>query len=450
MFVRFRPLASLRISLAAGAVLGAIVQTVPLPAATDTDPDADAAPLRVGSSGDYAPFSAETEGGFQGFDADLARRYAADRGRQLVLVRFRWPRLLEDLAARRFDVAMSGVTVRPERSIAGTFSLPVAETGAVALVREDTWAALDELDRPHLRIGVNAGGHLERAAVQRFPHATIVAISDNASVIEALRDDAVQAVVTDSAEAPGWRERLPGLVALGPFTRDRKAPLVRADAPALAADLDAWLLERERDGTLAELRRRHLGAGRATADPLDALLAAVDERLSLMPIVGYVKRETGEPLEVPDQEQVVLEAAVESVLEAASRRDRMPPPIPPIERFFRAQMEAAKQVQRDAVADSGFEPPPPLPDLDTDLRPALLRIGVRIARLVLELPAGVPAERVHARAGELLREPLLTPPSRRAIAQAIVELLPAAAPAHTRASQRATSPATTGSATQIP
>jgi cyclohexadienyl dehydratase len=445
MLERCRPLARWRASTAAAVALAALLGSPPRPAAAEEA----APPLRVGTSGDYAPFSGGGEDSFRGFDVDLARRYAADRGRELVLVRFRWPRLLEDLAERRFDVAMSGVTVRPERSIAGTFCVPVAETGAVALVPADTWAALDELDRPHVRIGVNAGGHLERAAAQRFPRATLVAIADNESVIEALRDEAVQAVVTDSAEAPGWLERLPGLVTLGPFTRDRKAPLVRKDLPELTADLDAWLLARERDGTLAELRREHLGGGRATADPLDALLAAVDERLSLMPIVGYVKRETGEPLEVPEQEHVVLEAAVASVLEAASRRDRVAPPIPPIQRFFRAQMEAAKQVQRDAVADPDFEPAPPLPDLDTDLRPALLRIGARIAGLVLELPA-TPAKRVHARAGDLLREPLLAAPARRAVAQAIAEILPAAPPAHSRTSQRATSPAATGSATQMP
>ena len=449
MVVRCRSRARRSGRIPAALALVAVLRALPLPATATTDEAAPA--LRLGTSGDYAPFSVAADGGFTGFDADLARRYAADRGRELQFVSFRWPRLVEDLAAGRFDVAMSGITVRPERSIAGSFSLPVVETGAVALIPEQTYEALDELDRPHIRIGVNAGGHLERAAALRFPRATLVAISDNASVLEALRDQAVQAVVTDSAEAPHWRERLPGLAMLGPFTRDRKAPLVRADRPELAADLDAWLLDRERDGTLAELRRQHLGPGpwRATADPLDALLAAVDERLSLMPIVGYVKREDGEPLEIPEQEGVVVEAAVVSVLEAASRRDAVPPPIPPIERFFRAQMEAAKQVQRDAVADPAFEPAPPLPDLDAELRPALLRIGARIARLVLDLPAGTPAGRVHARVRELLREPRLTSPSRQAIAQAIVEVLPAAA-SHPRASQRANSPATTGSAMQTP
>ncbi len=62
--------------------------------------------------------------------------------------------------------------------------------------------------------------------------------------------------MTDTLEAPLWQSLDPELGWLGPFTRDRKAYLVRADRPGLAADLDAWLLARERDGSLARRRPR--------------------------------------------------------------------------------------------------------------------------------------------------------------------------------------------------
>jgi cyclohexadienyl dehydratase len=435
---------------------------VAIPSTAAQEPDATE--LVVGTSGDYAPFSLENEetpGVFSGFDIELARRYAADRGVALRFVRFRWPFLLENLRDGNFDVVMSGVTVRAERSVVGSFGLPTLETGALVLVRKDSWAKLEELDRPHIRIGVNAGGHLERVTALRFPRATRIAIADNAAVLAALREWVVDAVVTDSAEAPRWREQLPGLIALGPFTRDRKAPLVRADHGELAADLDAWLLEAERDGRLEALRQKHVGAGpwRATAEPLAALLAAVDERLSLMPLVGYVKRSTGLPLEVPEREEVVLEAASKAVALAASQSDRVPPPPESIRRFFRAQMEAAKQVQRDTVADTRYEPAAPLPDLDAELRPALLRIGARIARLLLWLPPGIDADRMRAEATALLREPRLSPDSRGLLVAALFELSnpdirppaegiqPADQP---RENARASSPAATGSTMQTP
>jgi cyclohexadienyl dehydratase len=387
----------------------------------------DPKPLRVGSSGDYAPFSIESSdagGELRGFDVALARAYAEDRDRPLELVRFRWPRLLADLEAGRFEVAMSGVTVRPDRSVAGRFSVPVVETGALVLARgTDRWRGLDDLDRSRVRIGVNAGGHLERVARIRFSRATLIAIPDNASVRRAFADGQVDAVVTDTAEAPAWEGDASDIVRLGPFTRDRKAFLVRADAGELAADLDGWILERERDGTLARMRREHLGAsGQPLATPLSALLAAVDERLTLMPIVAVVKRSSGVPLEVPEREEIVLDRATTAALAAAHRADVRAPSSLDIRSFFRAQMEAAKQVQRKAVQDATYAPDLPLPDLDRDLRPALLRIGERIARLSILLPGNLEPANVRAAAKEALRAPYLPNASRRAIADAVVDL----------------------------
>lgn len=383
--------------------------------------------LRVGTSGDYPPFSAETgPGEYEGFSIELARRYASDRGLELELVRFSWKQLLANLQADRFDVAMSGITVRPERSALGIFTVPVTETGAIVLVKPDTWNDVDQLDRPVIRIGVNAGGHLERIAAQYFPRATQVAIPDNASVLKALVDDAVQAVITDSAEAPLWLAKYPDLEVLGPITRDRKALLVNRRRPQLAADLDRWLLDRERDGTLAELRSEYLGEGPhlSVANPFDALLAAIDERLSLMPTVAVVKRATGVPLEVPEREHIVIEAAATSVLEAASQRNAVAPSFLLIERFFRAQMDAAKQIQLSTVNDASFAPQGTPPDLDADLRPALLHIGARSARLIVELPPLDPVT-VHAATREALRAPTLSRSSIREIAEAIALLAPA-------------------------
>src|SRR5207244_3465866 len=118
-----------------------------------------APPLLLGTSGDYPPFSLAGDGTTEGLDIEVARRFARDSGRRLELVRFRWPELTRDLAAGRFDLAMGGVTLRPERAVAGVFTRPVAEAGAVVLAHQ----RLDPRTAC-LRLGVNAGGHLEPRA----------------------------------------------------------------------------------------------------------------------------------------------------------------------------------------------------------------------------------------------------------------------------------------------
>ena len=379
--------------------------------------------LRVGTSGDYAPFSLDEGEGPEGFDVAVARRFAADREWKLELVSFRWPELLEGLAAKRYDVAMSGVTVRPERSVAGSFSIPVATSGALALVQADSpYLDADALGLPGIRLAVNAGGHLENVARTRFPRATILAIPDNRAVLDALLGYKVDAVVTDDLEQDHWRKRAPGLRALGPLSRDRKAYLWGPEQGELARTLDAWLLERERDGTLAELRTEHLGPTRPTvATPLGALLAAIDERLDLMPAVAAAKRRAGLALHAPEREQRVLEAALAGAKEAALASDTVPLPEHRVRALFRAQIEAALAVQQ-AVLSAPPDPKAASLELETELRPALLRIGDRIAWLLVRLPGPLDPGDVERQTSEALDAPGLESQHEAAIADAIAQL----------------------------
>jgi cyclohexadienyl dehydratase len=382
--------------------------------------------LRVGVSGDYPPFSFAAEGStteFQGFDLAAARAYAADRNRALELVRFRWPELLSDLAANRFDVAMSGITIRPERSIAGIFTVPVMASGAVVLVREDAgFADLASLDGGDARIAVNRGGHLERVARAHFPRATILAIPDNAAVREALLSAKADAAVTDTLEAPIWLAGTEGVLQLGPFTRDQKAYLVHPDRGDLAADLNTWLIAREGDGTLAALRRQHLGHGDSprTADPVSALLAAVGERLDLMPLVAEAKRESGTPVTVPEREVRVIDAALAATHAAARDAGLTPVSDRAVRAFFEAQITAAKEIQRAILKGPAGQAP--TADLDTALRPALSRIGERIAFLLPRLPARIDRRALEERGRERLRTPGLSDGARDALVEAVLAL----------------------------
>jgi cyclohexadienyl dehydratase len=396
--------------------------------------------LRVGTSGDYAPFSTLTGEDpieFAGFDIAVARAYAADRGFELRFVRFVWHELSKSLASDRFDLAMSGVTIRPERTVLGRFSITVAETGAMVIGRpKGRFRSVGEFNRPSIRIGVNAGGHLERVATRRFARATVISIPDNAAVRETLIAGNLDAAVTDSLEAPHWLEGTDDLDVQGPFTTDRKAYLVRADRPGLAADLDAWLLEREADGSLRALRLEYFGREVAASfTPLDSLLAAMDERLSLMPLVAVAKRNAGMPLEVPDREQLVLDAAVESARAAAERVGAVAPDAQVVRGLFRAQMEAAKEVQWNAIQDPLYERPDSIPDVKAELRPAILRIGDRIGQLLVSLPAGLSGNTVRAAAAEQLRTDRLSDTSKWAIADAIAAV--SAAKSNAEAATRA-------------
>ena len=316
--------------------------SVPSPATAET------AALRVGASGDYAPFSFRPPSGeLTGFDVVVAQRLAQDLGRSVEFVSFRWPDLVGQLRSGAFEVAMSGVTERTDRALFVNFSRPYAVTGAVVVLRaadRDKYHGIGDLDRQGVRIAVNRGGHLEQIARQYFAHAQLVPLGENAALQGALARAEVDAAVSEAFEVHTWSAA--PFVTLGPFTHDRKAYAVRRDSGDLLGAIDDWLAARESDGWLNAQRRRWLGED-AVSTPeqagFEAVVAALDLRLQLMPLVAAVKRRDHLPIEDPAQEGRVLDRARSAAAAAGLQPDA-------VVALFRIQMDAAKAVEHAASA----------------------------------------------------------------------------------------------------
>jgi cyclohexadienyl dehydratase len=306
--------------------------------------------LRVGTSADYSPFSFRDAGGnLTGFDIVVAQRLANDLGRRIDFVPFHWPDLVAQLESGVFDIAMSGVTIRPDRAVRLAYSRPYAVTGAVAVIRgadRHRYRTIRDLDRPRVRVAVNAGGHLEQVARKQLAHARVTPVSDNRALPDLLRRGKLDAVISEEIEAQAWRGKQ--FVILGPFTHDRKAYAVAPAAPELLQQVDDWLAAREADGWLNEQRRRWFGdwtvltPAQAT---LEALVAAIDLRLQLMPLVAAVKRRERLPIDDPAQEARVLERARAAATDAGLNADD-------VAELFRVQIEAAKTLERSATAET--------------------------------------------------------------------------------------------------
>jgi len=81
--------------------------------------------LRIGTTGDYTPFSLlQPDGSYQGADIDMAHDLAERLGVRLEFVPTVWVDLLDHFLADHFDIAMGGVTVTPERAEKACFSIP--------------------------------------------------------------------------------------------------------------------------------------------------------------------------------------------------------------------------------------------------------------------------------------------------------------------------------------
>jgi cyclohexadienyl dehydratase len=219
------------------------VQLTPVPALQRI---ASSGVLRVGTTGDYAPFSLEANGTLSGSDIDLAQKLATQLHARPVFVHTTWSSILDDLGHGAFDVSMGGVSITPVREAQGAFSVPYSSGGKTILARcADTrkfHAGLASVDRSKVRVIVNPGGTNEQYVRSNVHHARIVVFQDNRTIFDELTAGRADVMITDDVEAELQSHHHSGLCRAfpGTLTHADKAILMPRD-PDLVKAVNDWL-----------------------------------------------------------------------------------------------------------------------------------------------------------------------------------------------------------------
>ena len=125
--------------------------------------------VRVGTTGDYKPFSymnPETKQ-FEGLDIDMAQSLGQALGVKVEFVPTTWANLMKDFQADQFDFAMSGVSVTLDRAKKGYFTIPIMREGKTPIAlcsNKDKFQTLADIDKAGVRVIVNPGGTNEKFA----------------------------------------------------------------------------------------------------------------------------------------------------------------------------------------------------------------------------------------------------------------------------------------------
>src|SRR5580704_15973202 len=107
--------------------------------------------LRVGTTMDTPVFSMRASSGqLEGFDMDALATLAPGLGGKIDYVKMTFDSMLSDLAADKFDIAMSGMGRTLDRARTATFSKPYMRYGKLMAVRssdKERFKSLPDLDQ---------------------------------------------------------------------------------------------------------------------------------------------------------------------------------------------------------------------------------------------------------------------------------------------------------------
>ncbi len=208
--------------------------------------------LRVGTTGDYPPFTLlNSIGQFEGQDIALFKGFAQDHGDEVEWIKTTWPNLSQDLAAGLFEAAIGGISYTQERNEQFLLSSALRADGKVILCHRD-FAKLfidkdiAEFDRPEIRFIYNPGGTNEAIAQAKLEYATLILETEMEAIFKRLVQKEAMAFITDIHEAVYRAEQSQGvLVSVNvdrPLSTTAMVCMFRQDQRGLRKSFNQWLI----------------------------------------------------------------------------------------------------------------------------------------------------------------------------------------------------------------
>lgn len=155
--------------------------------------------LRVGSLTVYAPFEYmdSATGQYEGFDMDLVRELGKREGYKIEIVSMTLDGLIPSLMADNIDVAVSALTITPERSEKVDFTKPYINAGLTVMTTRDNAPkikSLKDLEGKCLCAEIGSSGAL---FMKRIPGTTIRTFNSAADAFLELNKNGCYAMLND-------------------------------------------------------------------------------------------------------------------------------------------------------------------------------------------------------------------------------------------------------------
>lgn len=224
--------------------------------------------LRVGVSASQPPLNMKSRSGeIIGLEADLVQALARSMGVTARFVVLPFAELLPALEQGALDIAVSGITITPERNARVAFAGPYLISGKSLLTKSEELAgaerpeALDDASRSYAAL---TGSTSESFVKELLPKAKLRTTPDYDSAIQLVLDDEVDALIADFPICALSVLRYPdaGLSRhRTPFTIEPLGIALPADDPLLVNLVENYLRTLDDSGILTGLKAKWFSRG---------------------------------------------------------------------------------------------------------------------------------------------------------------------------------------------
>ena len=222
----------------------------------------EAGKLHMSTNAAFPPYEmVDDTGAYIGIDVEVATAIAQKLGLELVVDDMDFDAALMAVQQGQSDIAMAGITVKPERAEVMDFSNTYAKGVQVVIVKEGSdIATVDDLSNAEL-IGTQRGTTGYEYCLGDYGEEHVVAYDNGATAVQALMNGQVDCVVIDNEPAKAFVAANAGLTILDTTYADEDyAIAVQKGNTQLLDAVNQAIAELQEDGTFQAIVDKYIKA----------------------------------------------------------------------------------------------------------------------------------------------------------------------------------------------
>lgn len=217
--------------------------------------------LHMATNAAFPPYEMVSDGGgYEGIDVEIATAIAQELGLELVVDDMDFSSVITAVQSGKADICMAGLTVTEERKESVDFSETYAQGVQVIVVPEDSdIESVDDLQGKMIGTQEATTGNIYCS--DDYGEENVIAYTNGAMAIEALKSGKVDCVVIDEQPAKKYVEANEGLKILETeYVTEDYAIAISKDNPELRDAINEALVDLIEDGTVAEIVAKYISA----------------------------------------------------------------------------------------------------------------------------------------------------------------------------------------------